>query len=87
MSKYTIVPTALMKAIENALDNSLAYFNMEAQRHLLGLPEEEDEIRQKICIAITAIRNDGSIYVGNLQRIDETRQAVKEMLERTSSLH
>lgn len=87
MSEYTIIPTALVEALKDALDHGLAHFNSEAQRHLLGLSEEDDDVRQKICIAATALYNDGSVYVGNLQRIEETRKAVKKILGKASSLH
>lgn len=52
----------------------LAYLNMQAQRQLLSLPRDEDDLRQLICNYLGVIT--GTVYVGNLQRSDETRQAM-----------
>lgn len=60
------------------LEEGVAYLNMVAQRHLLGLDKEADDVRQKLCVGLSAAR--GIIICGNLQRTDETREAVKDAL-------
>ena len=60
------------------LDEALAYLNLEAQRHLLGLDDEADEVRQAVARALTAAR--GQVFVGNLRRTDD----LEDVLEYTT---
>lgn len=59
--------------IDACLDAS-GYFNMKAQRQLLGLNNEDDNLRQKLCNAASAAT--GNIYCGNLQRTHEAKHSI-----------
>jgi len=60
---------ATINLLVEAADEALAYLNMDAQRHLLGLDDEADDVRQAVARALTAAR--GHVLVGNLRRTDE----------------
>jgi len=59
----------------HALETALCEYNAEAQRHLLGLPQGLDDIRQNLAIALSLA--EGEVICGNLQRTDETRLAMQ----------
>jgi len=60
------------------LDEALGYLNVEAQRHLLGLDDEADEVRQAVARGLSAAR--GQVLVGNLRRTDD----LEDVLEYTT---
>lgn len=60
----------------DACKDVIVYLNMEAQRRPLSLPSQLDDLRQKVCIAASIAT--GYVLCGNLQRIDETRQAMAD---------
>ena len=67
----------VMADLIEACKESIAYLNMKAQCSELGLNKRDDDLRQKLCIAVG--QATGEIHCGNLQRIHETEQAIREI--------
>lgn len=53
----------------DAAMSAIAHLNMEAQRYQTGLPRHVDDLRQRLCIAVSLAQ--GVVVCGNLQRAHE----------------
>lgn len=75
------VDTAVHQLAVEALTGAIAYFNRLAQAQTLGLDASTDDVRQQLCIAASIL--SGEVIVGNLQRTEETRAAMREATVRS----
>lgn len=64
----------IMADLVDACRDASGWFNMLAQAQLLGLNKHDDDMRQKLCNAVSAAT--GQVYCGNLTRTHEAKLAI-----------